>query len=101
VVAAAAAVIQLAIEGSIRQAAQGEVLHNDDTPMLVLSLEWEGEPEARDPPERKGVFTSGIVATQAGPRVALFLTGHRHAGRKSDLRTGATGCRVGPGDLDV
>src|SRR5262249_1065026 len=31
-------------------------------------------------PERKGVFTSGIVATRAGRRVALFFTGHRHAG---------------------
>ena len=60
----------------IRQAAQGEVLHNDDTPMPVLALER----EARDPPERKGVFTSGIVATQAGRRMALFFTGHRHAG---------------------
>ena len=80
VVAAAAAVIQPAMEELIRQAAQGEVLHNDDTPMPVLALEREGEREARDPPERKGVFTSGIVATQAGRRIALFFTGHRHAG---------------------
>jgi hypothetical protein len=56
------------------------VLHNDDTPMPVLGLERKGDREARDPPERKGVFTSGIVATQAGRRVALFFTGHRHAG---------------------
>jgi transposase len=80
VVAAAAAVIQPAIEELIRQAAQGEVLHNDDTSMCVLSLERERDREARDPPERKGVFTSGIVATQGGRRVALFFTGHRHAG---------------------
>ena len=80
VVAAAAATIQPALEELIRQAAQGEVLHNDDTPMPVLALEREGEREARDPPERKGVFTSGIVATQAGRRIALFFTGHRHAG---------------------
>ena len=64
----------------IRQAAQGGVRHNDDTPMPVLALEREGEREARDPPERKGIFTSGIVATQAGRRIALFFTGHRHAG---------------------
>jgi transposase len=80
VVAGAAAVIQPAVEELIRQAAQGEVLHNDDTPMPVLALEREGEREARDPPERKGVFTSGIVATQGGRRIALFFTGHRHAG---------------------
>jgi hypothetical protein len=80
VVAAAAAVIQPAMEELIRQAAQGEVLHNDDTPMPVLALEREGEPEARDPAERKGVFTSDIVATQDGRRIALYLTLHRHAG---------------------
>jgi len=80
VVAAAAAPIQPALEELIRQAAQGEVLHNDDTPMPVLGLGQERDREARDPPERKGVFTSGIVATQAGRRIALFFTGHRHAG---------------------
>jgi hypothetical protein len=80
VVAATAAVIRPAIEELIRHAAQGEVLHNDDTPMSVLALEREGDREARDPPERKGVFTSGIVATQGGRRVALFFTGHRHPG---------------------
>ena len=80
VVAAAAAAIWPAVDELIRQAAQGEVLHNDDTPMSVLGLEREGDREARDPPERKGVFTSGIVATQGGRRVALFFTGHRHAG---------------------
>jgi len=80
VVASGAAGMQPALEELIRQAAQGEVLHNDDTPMPVLGLEQAGDREARDPPERKGVFTSGIVATQAGRRVALFFTGHRHAG---------------------
>jgi len=80
VVASGAAVMKPALEELIRQAAQGEVLHNDDTPMPVLGLERERGREARDPPERKGVFTSGIVATRAGRRVALFFTGHRHAG---------------------
>lgn len=80
VVATGAAGMQPALEELIRQAAQGEVLHNDDTPMVVLGLEREGGREARDPPERKGVFTSGVVATQMGRRVALFFTGHRHAG---------------------
>lgn len=78
VIAAAARVIQPVMEELIRQAAQGEVLHNDDTPMPVLALGRERE--TRDPPERKGVFTSGIVATQVGRRMALFFTGHRHAG---------------------
>ena len=30
--------------------------------------------------ERTGIFTSGIVATQAGHQIALFFTGVRHAG---------------------
>src|SRR5438876_5264686 len=58
----------------IRQAAQGEVLHNDDTSMRVLRL-------AREPSDdRTGVFTSGIVSTQEGRRIALYFTGRQHAG---------------------
>ena len=49
----------------IRQAAQGEVIHNDDTGMRVLRLE-------REPAdERTGVFTSGIVSTGQGWKIAL------------------------------
>jgi transposase len=58
----------------IRQAAQGEVVHNDDTSMRVLRLE-------RDPrDERTGVFTSGIVSTGQGRKIALYFTGSQHAG---------------------
>ena len=58
----------------IRQAAQGEVLHNDDTSMRVLRL-------VREPfDDRTGVFTSGIVSTQQGRRIALYFTGRQHAG---------------------
>jgi transposase len=67
----------------LRQAANGEVLHNDDTRMTVLALQAPGAPRG-DPddvsPDRTGVFTSGIVATREGHRVALFVTGRRHAG---------------------
>jgi len=76
----------------IRQGAQGEVLHNDDTTMTVLSFlgesrprapgdhEAESEPCAEADTERTGVFTSGIVSTKAGRRIALFFTGRKHAG---------------------
>jgi transposase len=58
----------------IRQAAQGEVVHNDDTSMRVLRL-------AREPSdERTGVFTSGIVSTGQGWKIALYFTGRQHAG---------------------
>jgi len=73
----------------IRQAAQGEVLHNDDTSMRILRL-------AREPSDKRtGVFTSGIVATQQGQKIALYFTGRQHAGenladvlkqRATDLR---------------
>jgi transposase len=58
----------------IRQAAQGEVLHNDDTSMRVLKLK---RPEGD---ERTGVFTSGIVSTGKGWKIALYFTGREHAG---------------------
>jgi hypothetical protein len=64
----------------IRQAAQGDVVHNDDTRMTILALRGTGSPGAADPAARTGVFTSGIVATRAGQRIALFFTGRRHAG---------------------
>jgi transposase len=58
----------------IRQAAQGEVMHNDDTSVRVLCL-------AREPSdERTGVFTSGIVSTSQGWKIALYFSGRQHAG---------------------
>jgi transposase len=73
-----AQLIQPAHDELIRQAAQGEVLHNDDTSMKVLSLRR--EKLTVDSGERTGVFTSGIVSTQPGRRIALFFTGRQHAG---------------------
>jgi len=69
----------------VRQAAQGEVLHNDDTTMKVLALsntgeEGPAEEDEHETKERTGVFTSGIVATKDGRKIALFFTGRRHAG---------------------
>jgi hypothetical protein len=70
-------------EELIREAARGEVLHNDDTAMKVLELTTEQRAAAignDEADERTGVFTSGIVATAEGHRIALFFTGARHAG---------------------
>jgi transposase len=73
-VAEAAELLKPARDELIRQAAQGEVLHNDDTNMRVLRL-------AREPSdERTGVFTSGIVSTGPGWKIALYFTGRQHAG---------------------
>ena len=58
----------------IRTAAQGNVVHNDDTTMKVLELMRE-----KNPP-RKGMFTTGILSTTADHDIALFFTGRNHAG---------------------
>jgi hypothetical protein len=74
IVEEAAEVIKPARDELIRQAAKGEVLHNDDTGMKVLKLE-------REPGEKRtGVFISGIVSTGAGRKIALYFTGRQHAG---------------------
>jgi len=74
VVEEAAALLKPARDELIRQAAQGEVVHNDDTSMRVLRL-------TREPSdERTGVFTSGIVSTSQGWKIALYFTGRQHAG---------------------
>ena len=72
-------------EALIRSAAQGQVVHNDDTSMKVLNLAGRKEPDQADSEEqtmsdRKGVFTSGIVSVGKDHRIALFFTGHQHAG---------------------
>lgn len=74
VVEKAAQPIKPARDELVRQAAQGEVVHNDDTGMRVLRLK-------RDPKdERTGVFSSGIVSIHEGRKIALYFTGCKHAG---------------------
>jgi len=76
----------------IRQAAQGEVLHNDDTTVKILELmggrakeqvlaEEAAEDSARkETSDRRGMFTSGIVSTKDSRQIALFFSGRQHAG---------------------
>ena len=66
----------------IRQAAQGEVLHNDDTGAKILNLMKQDRERTKcgDPPDRTGMFTSGIVSLRGDVRIALFFTGREHAG---------------------
>ena len=70
----------------IRQAAQGQVLHNDDTPARILALMGERAKKAQaqalaEAPEAKAINTSGIVALVQERKIVLFFTGHRHAGQ--------------------
>ena len=80
ILAETAPVLQPAFDALLAQAAQGEVLYNDDTSMRVLTLRREIDEAATTASARRGIFTSGIVATRDGQRIALFFTGRHHAG---------------------
>lgn len=70
-----AEMLKPAREELVRQAAQQEVLHGDDTGMKVIQV-----PRTEDD-VRTGVFTTGIVSTGAdGHPMALFFTGPKHSG---------------------
>jgi transposase len=63
-------------------AAQGEIFHNDDTVMKILSVIKENK-EAKATNQallRSGMFTSGIVSITKGRKIMLFYTGREHAG---------------------
>ena len=66
----------------IWQAAQADLIHNDDTSMRVVSLLPDGkEREATGvSPKRTGTFTTGIVAVSEERQIAIFRTGAKHAG---------------------
>jgi transposase len=70
----------------VRQAAQGEVVHNDDTPMKILERMGKRLAKAvaqgtKAATDRKAVSTSGILSRVAGNDVALFFTGPETAGK--------------------
>ena len=77
--AAASKIPALVYEAMIGFAAQAELLHNDDTPMRVQSLRREIA-ASQAPDQRKGIFTTGIIAQVGSVSVALFFTGQKHAG---------------------
>ena len=87
IVKVVAANLRPAFTELIRQAAQGDVLHNDDTTVKILALmgehgrqEASADEDTNNAEQRSGLFTSGVVALRDGRRVALFFSGRRHAG---------------------
>lgn len=82
----AAAVFRPVLEALFRLAAQGQLLHNDDS--YVRVLEFMGKRRAKllaqgalADPDRTGLFTTAIVAvTSEGRRIVLFFSGRKHAG---------------------
>jgi transposase len=66
-------------------AAQAWLFYHDDTHMQVLSLLKENAAQtAEGSKERTGIFTTGILAELNGHRIALFITGRKHAGENLD-----------------
>ena len=93
----AAGSLEPVLDEFIRQAAQGSVIHNDDTGMRVLKLVRSTDDG------RTGTFTSGIVSVWREWRIALYFTGWKHAGENlacksrkkvTSGRSGATGSTV-------
>ena len=72
----------------IRQAAQGEVLHNDDTTMKILASVNENG--------RKGTFTTGMLSVAGEKKIALFFTGQKHAGENLTDLLGSRNTRLSP-----
>jgi hypothetical protein len=117
IIAGSAALVDPAYEQLIEEAAQGEVIHNDDTPMKILAMmgeRREGEASCEEGPERKGMFTTGVISQVGEERIALFFTGREHAGenlervlekRRAELRAPIQMCdglsRNLPGELEA
>lgn len=69
-------------------AANAELFHQDDTGMRVLEPDTLELPPGTKPGERTGLYTTGILAQVEGRKVALFMTGLKHAGENlSELLT--------------
>jgi hypothetical protein len=84
---AASATPALVYDALISVAAQGRLLHHDDTTMRVQSLRQQLTQQAQQAPgehQRTGIFTTSIVSQVGAQRVALFFTGNQHAGENLD-----------------
>jgi hypothetical protein len=73
------------LEEMKKQAAQGDLLHNDDTYVRILSLMGKrraallAQGEWPDP-KRTGLFTTAVVSVTQDKPIALFFTGRKYAG---------------------
>ena len=73
----AAGQLDPAMEALLQYAAQCELIYQDDTVMKILDRP---DLRMRGKKERKGVYTTGLIAQLGKNRVALFITGMQHAG---------------------
>ena len=77
---AAAAVFDPVLDELMRQAAQGELIYQDDTVMKILDRHDLIKKRGKGQKERKGTYTTGLIAKVGQHKVALFITGQQHAG---------------------
>jgi transposase len=84
-----------------RRAAQGQVVHDDDT--FVRILEFMGKRRAEllkkgelPSPERTGLFTTAIISIVDGAPIALFYTGRKYAGENLGDLLKARDAGLGP-----
>ena len=92
IVEAKAERIEPAFDELIRQAADGDIVYNDDTTVRILEMmgkrakenvpaeDTAEESVKEETSERRGMYTTGIVSTRNGHKIALFLSGRQHAG---------------------
>jgi transposase len=96
IVHAKAQLVEPAFDELVRQAADGDVVHNDDTTVKILELmgkrarqETLAEEVSEDSTkqrqkqkkaQRSGTFTTGIVSKCGDHRIVLFFSGRQHAG---------------------
>ena len=66
----------------VKCSAQGEVIHNDDTSVKILSLIKENESLGEK--ERRGMFTTGIVSKVGEKYIYLYFSSRNHAGENLD-----------------
>jgi transposase len=83
-----ATMIEPVYQKLIEIAAQGEIIHNDDTSARILSVinanrdnMEEGENKKSS---RKGIFTTGIISILGELQIALFFTGRNHSGENME-----------------
>jgi transposase len=77
-------------EELVRQAAQGELFHIDDTGVKILSIMKENKKEkaveegAADWEKRKATYTSGIMSKVGDHFIVLYFSGRKYAGENLD-----------------
>jgi len=76
----AAAIFDPVLDELMRQAAQGELIYQDDTVMQILDRHDLIKSRGKGSKERKGIYTTGLIAQAGQHQVALFITGQQHAG---------------------